>query len=322
MWQKILDFISQPVFIWTVVGVALGALALWGLSYIVASYCVYKITLSRGKQSRWGRTPPKKLSEQSKTMYATGREWADANADKKVDVQIERDGLKLYGEYYDFGSDKCAMILSGRTESLIYGYYFAEPYEKCGYNVLVVDPRGHGLSDGTFNTAGFEESLDAIAWVEHIQEKFGVKKVVFHGICIGAAGGMYAITNEKCPPCVAAIVTEGMFPNFGESMKNHLIEWKQPLSVYPLINKWMIHYTGYSMDVGPLDCIDKLKKPLLMLHSKEDIYSTPEYAQKLFDKAGAENKKLVWYEHGRHSFVRINNTETYDMAIAEFLKTI
>ena len=33
-----------------------------------------------------------------------------ANVDKKTDVHIVRDGINLYGEFYNFGSDKCVMI--------------------------------------------------------------------------------------------------------------------------------------------------------------------------------------------------------------------
>ena len=59
-----------------------------------------------------------------------------------------------------------------------------------------------------------------------------------------------------------------------------------------------------------------------MLHSKEDIYSTPEFAQKLYDKSGSTNKRLVWFEHGRHSMLRITDTELYDASITKFLKDI
>ena len=82
----------------------------------------------------------------------------------------------------------------------------------------------------------------------------------------------------------------------------------------------MKKYTGHSMKKGPIDFIDKLDRPLLMLHSKEDSYSTPLNAQKLYDKAGTPNKKLVWFEKGKHSMLRVTNTEKYDGEIEEFIK--
>ncbi len=317
-----LKIITHPIFLWVVgINLALGLLLLI-TSYIVASYIVYTTTLRNNKRDKWGRNLPSDMTPDSERMYMIGNEWSVKNAKFKHDVHIVNEGLNLYGEYYDFGYDRCAMILSGRTESLIYGYYFAKPYAESNCNVLVMDPRGHGLSDGEFNTGGFEESKDIIAWVNFLQSEYGIKSIIFHGICIGAAGGMFALTSGNCPDCVEAMVAEGMFPNFGESMKNHLIERKKPVFImYNLIDAWQKHYTGHTMKFGPIDVINKMDKPLLMLHSKEDAYSTPEYAQKLFELAGSDKKELVWFEHGKHSMLRITDTERYDESIKEFIKT-
>ena len=313
----------HPVFLWIVGGLAASGLFMWALTYVVASYFIYTKTLRRSSKEQWSRDIPSDLTEESSKMYQAGLAWGEENKAYKKDVHIVRDGLNLYGEYYDFGCKRCVIVLSGRTECLKYGYYFAIPYAKNGCNVLVLDPRAHGLSDGEFNTVGFEESKDILAWVRFMHEEHGVNNIVFHGICIGAAGGMYALTDENCPDYIEGIVTEGMFANFGESMKNHLREKKKPVFIlFDLVDAWKKHYTGHSMRFGPINVIDKLKKPLCMLHSQEDLYSRPEYAQKLYDLAGSENKRLVWFEKGKHSMLRITDTEKYDGAIAEFLKQL
>ena len=311
----------MPIFVWWILGGLLASgILLWIISYFVAARLVYKKTLRRTSREQWSRELPSDVAPDSLEMYATGRAWADANRTHCTDVHIVRDGLNLYGEFYHFGHTRCAMILSGRTECLKYGYYFAIPYAAAGYNILVVDPRGHGNSDGEFNTVGFEESKDAIAWVRYISETFGQASFVFHGICIGAAAGILALTSEDCPDCVDAIVTEGMFAYFGESMKNHLIERKKPvLGLYQLINRQMKIHTGHSMSKGPIHVIDRLKKPLLMLHSREDRYSTPAFAERLFERAGTADKSIVWFPRGRHSMLRITDTARYDGAITEFL---
>ena len=315
-----IKILTHPVFLWIIGFLVVSGLLLWILTYIVASYCVYTQTLKRNSKEQWSRETPPNLEPDAAKMYEIGLQWGEKNAPYKRDVHIQRDGYNLYGEYYDFGYKRCVMVLSGRTEGLRYGYYFAIPYANHGCNVLVVDPRAHGLSDGEYNTVGFEESLDDIQWVKFLQEQCGITSVVFHGICIGAAGGMYALTNENCPSCIDGIVTEGMFPNFAESMKNHLIEKKKPVFIlFDLIDGWMKKYTGHSMKFGPINVIDKMHKPLLMLHSQEDKYSTPEYAKKLYNLAGSKNKRLVWFERGNHSMLRITDTERYDEAIAKFL---
>lgn len=313
-----LDIIKHPIFIWIVSVLIASGIIMLILTYIIASYLVYIKTLSRVSKDSWSRDIPSSLEPQSLEMYDIGLKWSSEHINYKKDVHIVSEGLNLYGEYYDFGKKTCAIILSGRTESLRYGYFFAAPYtDKC--NILVLDPRGHGNSDGRFNTVGFEESKDITNWVKFMNKEFGLESFIFHGICIGAAGGVLSVILRDCP-YVKAIVTEGMFPRFYESMKNNLIVKKKPVFIFiDLIDFWMKHYTGHSMKFGPYDVIDKLDVPLLMLNSKKDLSSKPDFAQKLFDKAGSKIKEIVWFDEGKHSMIRINNMEKYDKAINEFL---
>ena len=74
-------------------------------------------------------------------MFDLGMDWARENEARKRPVSIENEGLKLAGEYFDFGHKRCAIIFPGRTESLYYSYYFAQPYAEAGCNILVVDSR-------------------------------------------------------------------------------------------------------------------------------------------------------------------------------------
>ena len=317
------EFITHPIVLWTLGIVAVLGLSIWITSYFVASYIAYTRTLRKQNAQCWTREIPADVDPEQIPMYQIGEEWSREHQAFKHDVHIVRDGLNLYGEYYDFGKKRCAVILSGRTECLKYGYYFAIPYAKNDCNILVIDPRAHGLSDGEFNTVGFEESRDLIAWLNHIKQTFQVQSFILHGICIGAAGGMLALHSSDCPDGIEAIVTEGMFPNFSESVKNHLIEkHHSPIITLDLMDMWMKKYTGHSMKYGPIDVIGDVHIPLLMLHSKEDRYSTPEFAQILFERSGASKKKLVWFEHGRHSMLRITDTSRYDTAIGEFLSEL
>jgi len=285
-----------------------------------AAWRIFCETLMRKSKDHWARKLPADVEPMQAEMYRQGSLWQKEHKGFKQDVHIVNEGLNLYGEYYDMGFDRAVMVLSGRTESLIYGYYFAIPYARAGFNVLLVDPRGHGLSDGKYNTTGFDESRDALAWVRFLNAEHGVETVVFHGICIGAAAGMYALTSEECPDCVKGMVTEGMFATFAYSMKNHFIEKKRNFPTLLFFTDfWFKHYTTHSMKKGPIHCIDKLNVPLLMLQSKKDKYSTPDNAARLFEKCGSANKRIVYFDEGGHSMLRITDTERYDGAIKEFL---
>ena len=289
-------------------------------AFPILSHILYAIHLKRDKKKKkWGRQCSSDEPLQQ-SMFREGEAWRDAHADRLTELHMVNEGLNLYAEYIDLGFDRAVIMVPGRTEGLVYGYYFAKPYAEMGYNVLSIDQRAHGESDGRFNTIGFEEHKDLIAWAELIHEKFGVRSIVLHGICIGSSCSLMALISESCPPYIDGLVAEGMYPTFYESFRNHMIELKKP--IFPslqLVDLWMRFYTGHSMKRGNIHIIHKLKKPFLMLHSKEDRYSLPERAQDLYDACGSEQKTLVWFEHGAHSKLRPINTEQYDGAITEFL---
>ncbi|MBE7056549.1 MAG: alpha/beta hydrolase [Ruminococcaceae bacterium] len=297
--------------------------ALFGIaSFFITAYVLFSIHLKRSKPEKWGRECSSDDPIQV-AMYNEGLEWGEENEAFKKDVHIVNEGMNLYGEYFDFGYDKAVIMVPGRTEGLRYGYFFASVYKEKGYNVLAIDQRAHGKSDGKYNTIGFEEHKDIISWAEFIHEKFCVKSIVLHGICIGASCSMFALVSDKCPSYLIGMVGEGIYPDFWESFKNHMIALKKPVEPFiTLVNMWMKLFTGYTMKFGPKNVIDKMDKALLMIHGKEDLYSLPCEAEKLYEMSIAKPKNIVWVEKGAHSQLRHADKEKYDNAVRIFLDKI
>ncbi|MBO4432602.1 MAG: hypothetical protein J5852_03610 [Clostridia bacterium] len=294
------------------------------LPVLILSSIIYTKLLIRTTKKKWGRECVFPDDEEYFSMFKEGLKWDEEYSSYKLTVDIKSGRFHLFGEYFDFGSKKAVIIIAGRMESLLYSYYFAEPYREAGYNVLVIDNRAHGLSTGVINSLGYREYKDILAWGKFLNEKRGVEKIVLHGICIGASTGLFALTNKRCPDYFSALVAEGMYTTFGESFKNHMIEDGHPL--FPFAGgtefyMWAISGANVVTD-GPVKRIPRMLKPILFLHSKQDVFSKPEKAEVLYNLCPAKNKKLVWFDKGIHSRIRINNTEKYDKEIVDFLKDI
>lgn len=298
-------------------------LLLLAFPLLVVPFVVYEIILVRTKPEKWGRTCSMPGDEEYFRMHEEGMAWEEKNRDRKKEVTVSSDGLKLCGEYFDFGFRKAVVIIAGRMESCLYSYYFAEPFQKAGCNVLVIDNRAHGLSEGRYSCLGFKEYRDVLKWCELLHDTFGNEKIILHGICIGSSTALFTLTDSACPDYIRGMIGEGMYINFYESLKNHMIEQKRP--IYPFIFVivfWIRLFSGAAiMSDGPLRRIGKLKKPILFLHSLEDTYSVPEYARKLYDSCPSE-KQIVWFPTAKHSRIRINHTEKYDAAVTEFTDRI
>ena len=307
-----------------VVVMVLGGLAVMLKITLPISFHVYREQLVRTTPEKWGRTCSAPDNEEQMAMWRSGVVWMEENKHRITPVQIQNDGFDLYGEYFDYGCDRCVIILPGRCESLMYSYYFAPPYEKAGFNILVIDTRCHGKSGGTYNTIGVKESGDVLAWSKLAKEQLGNREVWFHGICIGTSSALFALSDPNCPDYVKGLVTEGCFVSFRETFKRHMMAINRPL--FPVLDLVMLQinkHTGTNVyRQKPIRAIRRIRKDhrVLFLYGEKDIFSIPEKSRQLFAACAAEDKKLVWFAEGGHSHLRINNTDAYDQAIADFFR--
>ena len=311
---------------WLIIGVGIFLLtsllfSVW-LVFAIARR-VYLHTLSKKMSGGWGRVCSAPDNPEQMQMWNDGIDYMKQFEDKKHEVSIVNDGLKLMAEYYDLGNKKTATFLCGRCECLMYGYYYAKPYIESGYNVLFIDPRGHGLSEGELSTVGIKESEDLLAWMKYIKKEFKQECFVLHCVCVGGSAGLLATTSENNPGLVEKIIVDGVFLNFKESYRRHYCDLGHKVfPVFYLIWFWFRMYTGVSVNKSsPYNCVQKLDIPILFIHTKADKYSLPENAEKIFNATKTPNKKLVWFECGSHSHIRNHETAKYDAVIKDFLTT-
>lgn len=304
------------------IGMALLAVLVFGvLPFAGLCGMLYSILLVRTKPDKWGRVCSFPEDEEYLQMFNEGIEWGKRYESFKQPVDIVSDGFHLFGEYFDFGADKAVIIIPGRTESCLYSYYFSEPYREAGYNVLVIDNRCHGLSEGKYCSLGFKEYRDILNWGRLLHDEFHNESVILHGVCIGASTALFALTSPDCPDYMAGMVSEGMYTTFGDSFDNHLREDGHHLfPVSPIVKAYIRIFGGADVaHDGPVRRIGLLHKPVLFIHSKKDVFSLPQKSEVMYNNCVAP-KQISWFEKGAHSRVRVNAPEKYDRVIIDFLQ--
>lgn len=289
------------------------------LTFII-SVIIYRILFVRTNQEKWSRHVSWD-DEELKKMFADGEEWGRKYDSSRKTVSITSDGFKLIGEYFDFGFKKAVIIIPGRSESGTYSYYFAEPYRKSGYNVLAIDNRCHGLSEGKYNTIGVKEHQDLLNWSKYLHDNEGVEEIVVHGICIGSSTAIIALTRKDCPEYLKGMVAEGTYTTFKALFNRQLQKRNKPTFPHTAEILGLISLSAKDSigKYSPIKLVDQIKVPVLFLYSKKDTLAVPEKSMELFNKIQSE-KRLVWFDKGEHSHIRINNMEKYDSSIEEFLK--
>ncbi|MBQ7995413.1 MAG: alpha/beta fold hydrolase [Bacilli bacterium] len=292
-----------------------GVVALW-----IVSGMVFRHQLVRGSKENWDHSCSDKTNYEQMIMWQRGQEWFKNQKGRVDQVEIKSEGLSLKGQYIDDGFDRAVIIVPGRTESYEYSYYFAPAFEKAKCNLLLIDVRGHGFSDGEYEDCGYRNYVDLIEWSKFIHEKYKINDITLFGICIGSNGCLNAITSPSCPPYVKRMISDGMFSTFRESFKNHLIALKRP--VFLLLDFITLRArlsNKINICDGPVKRIKKMEKPILMIYTKEDLFSTPKDAKKIYANCPSKDKKIVFFDHGAHSHVRINAEEEYDKTIYDYL---
>lgn len=280
----------------------------------------YSEMFIRTSPDKWARGNSCPENEEHSVMFNAGMKWGEENASYKEDIEItSKDGLKLKGEYFNFGYDRAALILAGRAETVLYCYYFAELFQKAGCNVIVVDPRACGLSEGKYTTAGMKEGEDAGLWIDYIHEKYGIEKFFIHGICVGSAQAIYVAAAHQA--YLKGIILEGPYSAFYKVLLMRTKNHGKP--TFPVCLQMAMLYkklAGVNVFKNkPIEEIKKVEVPALFLCGREDKSNSPDDFELIYNACGSAKKKFVWFDHGAHSHLRIVNLEKYDSEVIDFI---
>lgn len=317
-----------PVILWIVIGIVV--LAVLGGVFAMIFFLnplakkIYVDQVVRTSKEKFGSACTFTDNEEQVQMWNEGLDWAKTIEDKREILSLTNDGLKLHAEYYNLGSDTAVITIPGRSEGLMYGYYFDIPYVRdMGMNVLAIDPRAHGESEGKYHSLGHYEHQDLDKWIELLEERYGIKKVYLHCICVGTCTGLLMAVQGKKRANIKGIITEGAFYTFKETFREHIKYEGHP--TFPILDMCMYHIhknTGAEIyKESPRELVKKLETPILFLYSRLDQFSLPKFSQILYDTCTSKNKRIVWFDKGSHSHCRINNEAEYDKAIKEFVAT-
>lgn len=280
----------------------------------------YSEMFIRTSPDKWARGNSCPENEEHSVMFNAGMKWGEENASYKEDIEItSKDGLKLKGEYFNFGYDRAALILAGRAETVLYCYYFAELFQKAGCNVIVVDPRACGLSEGKYTTAGMKEGEDAGLWIDYIHERYGIEKFFIHGICVGSAQAIYVAAAHQA--YLKGIILEGPYSAFYKVLLMRTKNHGKP--TFPVCLQMAMLYkklAGVNVFKNkPIEEIKKVEVPVLFLCGREDKSNSPDDFELIYNACGSAKKKFVWFDHGAHSHLRIVNLEKYDSEVIDFI---
>lgn len=213
------------------------------------------------------------------------------------------------------------MIIShGVTENKTNSIKYMNLFLNRNFNVVIYDHRRHGESGGKTTSFGHYEKFDLKAIVDWLRLEKGEDITIgIHGESMGAATMiLYAGMEENGADFYIA---DCPFSDFAEQL-NYLIRSEMKVSgkvFLPIADIFLRARQRYSIrDVSPIAVIDKIKQPMLFIHSEKDTFILPEMTQQLFEKKKGP-KKLFFAINGFHAQSYNENKEAYEQAVDDFL---
>ena len=246
-------------------------------------------------------------------FYDEGWAFVQKHKDKIKELEITNDGLKLCGVYFDFGKKNTVVIVPGRKGTAYFAMYQGQIYENTEFNILSLDPRSNGFSEGKYLTAGIRESDDLIKWSKLLHDEYHQEAIFFHGICIGGATAMMALAREDCPDYMIGVIAEGPFYNFKKMFQNHVHDSHGPsFPVDIFMVKMFKKYAGVDIiKDSPINAAKILNKPILVFQCKNDKFAIYKQTMQLFEKIKYKDKKIVVVENSSHSHIMYHYRDLY-----------
>ena len=240
---------------------------------------------------------------------------------EKVEIK-SFDGLTLRGRYFEFKKGAPIELMMhgyrGNSETdLSVGVLRARDLE---HNVLLVDHRASGYSDGHVITFGVKESKDCLSWVDYVINKFGNDvKIILTGISMGAATVMIVAGNDNLPKNVVGFVADCGYTSAEEIIKNVIFKMKLPSKIlYPFVWLSAKLFGGFDIkDANPIESMKKCNLPIVFFHSGEDKFVSTDMSKQNFDACVSNKKQIFITPDGEHGLCYLMDKGGYIKALKQ-----
>ena len=291
-----------------------------------ASYFCYRLAFSVPKQSREAlfEMPD---TEQYAPYSAEARQMI-SNALEipyKEAVVTSYDGLRLFGKCYIASADAPWLIM-------LHGYRSGAERDFCGglkfgidsgFNVLLVDQRAHGKSEGKCLTFGIKERYDCLTWTNYVISQAGSScKIALYGMSMGAATVLMAAGSEL-PKNVACIVADCGYTSPKAIIKKVIREMHYPVfPTYALVRLGGMLFGGFDIEeYSAVQAMEKCDIPVLFIHGDDDRFVPCDMGRENHRHCRAEGKKLLIVPNAGHGMSYMSDKRAYLGTVSEFLKS-
>ncbi len=211
------------------------------------------------------------------------------------------DGVKLNAYFLAApNSSKVLLWLHGNAENIGMGLEHLKELGRLGVNVMELDYRGYGKSEGSPNEDGVYRDADgAYAYLVDTR-KFAGKEIFIYGHSLGGAVAVDLASRRQC----GGLIVESSFTSIPD-MARHI--YLAPFARY--------------LPASRFDSVTKIARvnaPILVIHGTRDPVIPFDMGRRLFE-AAREPKSFMPVEGAEHDDPSVVGGEAYFKKISAFI---
>lgn len=241
------------------------------------------------------------------------------------DVYIHSaDGLRLHGTYFPGkGENKIILCFHGYTSKGTSDYIgLSNYYLPRGYQMLLVDERAHGDSEGTYIGFGCLDREDALLWIEYVKDYLGGDcEIWLHGTSMGASTVLMA-SGLKLPSQVKGIISDCAFTSAWDVF-SHVLKDQYHLPPYPILkasDSMCRKRAGYGLaQCNAAEEVKKAEVPILFIHGGADTFVPCAMCYEIYENCRTRKDMLIVPGAG-HVEAFYKEQELYEDKLTEFLE--
>ncbi len=256
--------------------------------------------------------------------YEEGKAWCREQNMRDCYIKSE-DGLKLHGCYLPSKDAKRFVLLCHGYKGSGFGDFanIARFLHENQCNLLFIDERCCGESEGEFITFGAKEQYDIQRWSYYIARRNKKKLPIYlYGESMGATSVLMA-SGLKLPREVRGIISDCGFHTMKREIGDIITHWfhvKWPGFFLFRVDLFCRLFAGFAMkDSDTTQALRKNKRPILFFHGSEDTYVRPGNTRLNYFLCRAP-REIVMIHGARHLCSAYVNPDLYREKLLNFFQ--
>ena len=294
------------------------------------------------------------VAQENASRNASDEAWFSA-ADRVRLELTSYDGLTLVAYYLPHPNAKGIVLMMHGFHSTPMRDFasIARFYYESGYAICLPYQRSHGESAGTYLTYGVQERYDARAWIDELNDRYGMENDIFvHGISMGCATVLMASADKDgyaFPFNVRGVIADCGFTTpreiirFVLNMRLHRLLHPHKKTAAPAasgaaimpitprsypVSALVTHIgdfyarklAGFSLDGGStLSALVANETPVLFIHGTADDFVPLAMTLANYEACHAP-KELLLVEGATHAMSFYTDEERYTSAVRAFME--